>query len=250
LIDPPSTVDRESIDDGKIEELAITIKEQGLLQAILLNENNGRFEIIAGHRRFLAFLSLERNTIPAKVVKYTKEQIDIARATENLAREDLSPIEEARVYQNLRDNSGISLDKISATVGKSVAYIKRRLDLLKMPEILRIAIHQRRISWSVGEELWRISDLNVLEYYLGFAVDNGCTASVARGWCKDWKDSKRCDKHVDGEGGEVFSPLEPRPVWLSCDVCFCPVQLGDEVLIKVCPSCMKLITSVPKESSP
>lgn len=243
LIDEPSHVDRLSIDPDKVSELAKSINEIGLLQAIVVRAVGDRFEIIAGHRRFLAHKFLGRTEILANVLLLDDAQAAIARATENLAREDLTPVEEATIYKNLIDREGLALDDVAKRMGRSAGTIKRRMDLIKMPPLLQEAVHKKLISVTVAEELWPISDLADLEYYLSFAVENGCTKETARGWCKDWRDAKRRLSTAGVEGMGVSSPFEPRPYYVPCDMCNGPFEMGDETVYRVCRECNTLIKS-------
>jgi len=240
-IDEPRTIDRMEIDQGLVAELAESISEVGLLQPILLRIDGDRYEIIAGHRRYLAHKRLELKTINAIVREMSDQDAAILRATENLARVDLTPIEEASIFKNLLENLGMRVDQIAKKVGKSAGLVKRRMDLLKMPPQLQEAVHNKRISISVAEEFWPITDMSTLDYYLSFALDGGCTRDVARAWCKDWRDTVRRSESASGEGGQVFAPSEPRPVYVTCDLCTGPMEIGQEVVLRVCNNCFKII---------
>jgi len=246
LIDEPDGIARLEIDQEYISELAQSIKEIGLLQPILLAKMGDRFEIVAGHMRYLAHLNAGIPKIRSVVRELTREEIVIMRATENLARRDLTPIEEAITYNDLHEIHGISIQDIAQKVGKGPGLVKRRIDLLRMPEVLTMALHQGRLSISVAEELWPISDLAQLDYYLSFALDGGCTSIVARQWCKDWKDSIRRKKSDIGEGREPLSPQEPRPTFVPCDICHGPVELGKDVVMRACPQCHAAIIKAIK----
>jgi len=238
LIDEPKGILRMDIDPDALDDLAQSISEIGLLQNILLAVDGDRFEIVFGHRRFLASKKLGLSTIRAIVRKMTQKEIGIARATENISRADLTPIEEASTYKNLIDEYGLSLEQVAKKMGKTPGTIKRRMDLLRMPPILQKAVHKKQISMTVAEELWPIADEASLEYYLMFAVENGCTREVARSWAKDWKDGQRRSQTPDGAGGRVdFSPNEPRPSFVPCDICNQPVDLNTTKFFRTCPTC-------------
>jgi len=242
LIDEPKGIVRMDIDPDGIEELAESISEIGLLQPILVAASEERYEVVFGHRRLLACQKLSLTTIPCIVRVMLQAEIGIARATENIAREDLSPVEEAATYQNLLDGYEMSLEEVARKMGKSPGTIKRRLDILRMPPSLQKAVHRKQIGMSVAEELWAIRDETQLDYYLGFAVENGCTKEVARMWCQDWKDSvRRSETPGEDGGGDPLSPFEPRPTYVACDVCQEPVQLGTDRVIRACPGCFSLI---------
>lgn len=240
-IDEPHGRIRFSISPEKVQELADNISEVGLLQAIVVREIDGRYEIIAGHRRYLAFVKLGKSKIPCTVRVMSDTQCAVARASENLGRVDLSPVEEAAIYSDLRDNHGLTIDQIAKQMGPSPGVIKRRLDLLKMPPQLQKEIHARTISYGVAEELWRLGDESVIDYYLGYAVDHGVTVAVARQWVNDHRRSKRTRTDDVGEGGQPAHPLEERPVYLTCEICQGPTQLQDAVNMTMCRKCLSSI---------
>jgi ParB/RepB/Spo0J family partition protein len=240
-IDEPKDILRMNIDPAGIEELAQSISEIDLLQPILVAVDGERFELVFGHRRYLACKKLELPSIKSIVRVMTREDIGIARATENINRADLTPIEEANTYFNLINAYGLTLEQVGQKMGKSPGTVKRRMDLLKMPPQLQKAVHSKSISISVAEELWTIADMADLDYYLTFALDGGCTKEVARSWAKDWTDKKRRAENSGVEGGQTFAPTEPRPVYVSCDLCTGPMEIGQESVLRLCPDCIKTI---------
>jgi len=241
LIDEPKGIVRMEISSEAISDLAQSISEIGLLQPILLRPDGERFEIIAGHRRYLAHKELGFDKIKAFVREMTDQEAAFCRATENLARVDLTPIEEAAIFVDLVNTHKMTYEQIGKKVGKSPALVKRRMDLLKMPPQLQGAVHKKRISISVAENLWTISDMTDLDYYLSFALDGGCTREVARSWAKEWKDKKRRSENPGVEGGQVLSPSQPRPVYVTCDLCTGPMELGQETVLRLCKDCMNIV---------
>lgn len=240
-IDRPDVVDRMEISAEKIKELAGSISEVGLLQPVLLRPTGERYEVVAGHRRVLACRALELDMIDAVVKKMDDKEAAIIRATENLRREDLTPIEEAVIFGNLLNKHKMSVNEIAKKFGYKGGTVMRRLDLNKMPEDLRMAVHEKRISVSVAEELWPITDDAELDYYLGYALDGGCTRDVARAWCKEWRDKKRRAEQASGDGGQHYTPSEPRPVYVACDICLDAMKIGDETVLRVCKGCYTTI---------
>lgn len=241
LIDEPRAVARMEIEPEPVKELALSISELGLLQPIVIREVAGRYEIIAGHRRYLAHKLLGLKNIMAGIVKMSDKDAVIARATENLRRVDLTPMEEAAIYSDLVNVHKMTFEQIGKKMGKTAGTIKRRLDLVKMPPVLQNAVHQGLISMTVAEELWPIADPTSLEYYLTFAVENGCTKEVARQWCKDWKDSNRRSEESGELAGGHQSPQEPRPYYVACDICNGPAEMSTMVRMSICTVCYKTI---------
>ena len=136
---------RKEFSQKKIEELAASIKENGLIQPIILRKSSlFGYEILAGERRYRAsFLSLE--TIPAVVKELSDDEMLKQAIIENLQREDLNPIEEAESYQNLIDK-GLTHDEIAKIMGKSRPYISNIVRLLQLSKEVRQAIKEEEIS--------------------------------------------------------------------------------------------------------
>lgn len=237
LIDRPAVPDRLSIDPEYIKELAGSIAEIGLMSPITLCPRAGRFEIVAGDCRYQAFLSLGRAEIPAFVQELDNQNVAIARATENLQRKDLTVIEEARIYKALHDDHGMGWEKIAKRTGKTISLVKRRYDLLKMPEMLINALHERKITYTVAEVLCGLPDLGRIEYYLGFCIDHGATIAVVRDWVKE-EQSRERQKKVDVVGGDWGSALpEQLPLYVPCELCHGPMELSKVVSMRICQAC-------------
>jgi len=248
-IDEPKGIVRLEIDQGELRDLADSINALGLMQAILVRPDGERFEIIYGHRRYLACKLLGMKQIRATVKALTNEEAAMMRATENIERVDISPIEEAAVYQDLYKTHGMRVDKIALKMGKSAGIIKRRMDLLRMPPCLQQAIHKKEISYSVGEVLWSLGELPDIEYYLAFAIENGAARSTVVQWVKDAADKKR-RKASTGEGGAGWqSPMESRPVYIACDLCSGAMEIGEEKVLRTCPACTAVIKKAVEEKT-
>jgi len=238
-IDRPSEATRLEIDAEEIRELAESIEERGLLQPILVAPRGNRFEIVAGDRRYLAHVKLGRKKIQAKVSDSDDVSIIIDRATENLQRRDLTPLEEGVIYAGLRDKMGLTVGEISQKIRKSAGRIERRLSVLKMPDSFQKALHFGKVSMTVAEELWSTPDADKREYFLELAVHHGITKDIARSWVDDFKASLR-QKLGAGEGGSrLTEPFENVPIYRACDLCKDPVEYKDVVELRVCPRCGK-----------
>ncbi len=241
MVDEPEGSIRLDIEDDAVKTLSDSINALGLLQAILVRPKKDRFEIIYGHRRFLACRLLGMPKIRATVRELTDVQAAMMRATENVERVDISPIEEAAVYKDLLETHKLSLDKIAGMMGKSGSIIKRRLDLLRMPDCLQQAIHLKEIPYSVGEVLWQLQDKTDIEYYLAFAIENGASRSTVVQWVKDCKDKRRQTENTGAGGGGGSSPMESTPQYIACDTCRNAMEIGKETILRVCPICTGVI---------
>jgi hypothetical protein len=189
----------------------------------------------------LAVLSLERETINCVIAEMDDTTTIMARATENLARKDISPIEEGKIYKSLVEKHGVKIDVIAKRMGISSGLVKRRMDLMKMPPQLQKAIHEKKITYSVAEELWSLGDNGAIDYYLGFCIDHGATQGVVRTWVYEWKAAQRRKEAGDGRGRDALSPMESRPVYVACDTCEAPMKLGEESVLRCCKTCLAAI---------
>ncbi|WP_105301454.1 ParB/RepB/Spo0J family partition protein [Anaerococcus marasmi] len=141
-----------------IEELAESIKEYGLLNPIVLSKNNGKYEIIAGERRYRASIKAGLKKIDAIVRNFDQKDIDILSLVENIQREDLSALEEAEAYKKLIDDFSMTQEEIAKSMGKSRSYIANSVRLLKLNKDETEALADRKISASQARTLLSIKD--------------------------------------------------------------------------------------------
>lgn len=236
-IQRPQIIDRIDIDQVEIASLAENIRTQGLLQFPILRPRGDEYEIVAGDRRILAVKLLEWTEVECVVKEMSDKQAAEIRASENIQRINLSVIEEAKIYKNLHVNHGLALYQIALRMGKSGGTVKRRLDLLKMPTCLQVAMHKKQITYGVAEALWPITEEAALDYYLGFAVDHGVTVTIARQWAGDWKAAQRRIKEENLDPVEALSSPAVRPTYIACDLCEGPELIQDLILLRVCREC-------------
>ena len=249
LIDPPTQADRESIDPTRIRELADSIRTQGLLQALVVRPVNGRYEIIAGHRRYLAASTIGLTHVTCNMKDLSDEDAALAKAMENMQREDLTPIEEAKAYKRLSDNFKMTYQQIADKSGKTAVIIKRRIHLLTLHPDVIAAIHEKKIPVGVGEEIAYIDDPNTLKYYLDLAIENGVTREVIRLWVKEYTDNKRRSALASVPFESISNPMMERPTYLPCDCCMGPSEISKLKLIRACPECLRNIDQAIKQAA-
>jgi len=149
---------RTVFDGDRIEELAVTIEEHGLLQPIVVRKQGTGYEIIAGERRYRAVRSLGWETIPAIVKEMTDETTASLALIENLQREDLTPIEEAEAYERLLALQDITQEVLARKLGRSQSTIANKLRLLRLPNDVREALKQRTITERHARALLPLKD--------------------------------------------------------------------------------------------
>ena len=154
LVDPKRDQPRKHFDKESIAELAKSIEENGLLQPILVREyGNGRYQIIAGERRFRACKVAGLSEIPAIILDKDDRKVAEISLIENIQREDLNPIEEAMAYKALADEYGLTQEEVSEKVGKSRSAIANAVRLLDLPAPILDMVASGEISAGHGRTL-------------------------------------------------------------------------------------------------
>lgn len=147
LIDPNPTQPRTTMRAEALEQLVRSIQESGVVQPILVRPMaDGRFQIIAGERRFRAAQKIGLSTIPAVVRNVADDRVLEFALVENIQREELTPIEEAQALRRLQDELGLTQEALAGKVGKDRATVANSLRLLRLPPEVREELHRGTLS--------------------------------------------------------------------------------------------------------
>ena len=154
MVDPKSDQPRKFFDKEALEELSESIKENGLLQPILVREyGEGRYQIIAGERRFRASKLAGLDEIPAIILDRDDRKAAEIALIENIQRENLNPIEEAMAFRSLAEEYGLTQEELAERVGKSRSAIANSTRLLDLPEEVLEMVANGDISAGHGRTL-------------------------------------------------------------------------------------------------
>ncbi len=140
---------RKNFSKESLEELTNSIKEQGVIQPIVVRpdkSHEGKYEIIAGERRWIASQNAGLHEVPVVILNVDDVKSLEFAIVENVQRQDLNPIEEARGYQKLIDDFSYNQEKLSKFIGKSRSYIANSLRLLSLPEEVLLLVQQGDLS--------------------------------------------------------------------------------------------------------
>lgn len=163
LVEPNKDQPRKNFDAEKLQILADSIKEHGMVQPIVAVKENDYYRIVAGERRWRAAKSLGLKTVPVIVKEYSVLQAESIALVENLQRENLNPIEEANGYRRLMDAYGLTQEQVAEKVGKSRSAVANSLRFLMMPKKLRDMLSAGEISQGHAKVLMSVTDLNKME---------------------------------------------------------------------------------------
>ena len=151
---------RKKFDEEALNELAASIKEHGVFQPIIVKKTVKGYDIVAGERRFRAYTKTGLTTITAIIEDFSDDEMMQISLLENLQREDLTAIEEAKAYKSIIEASNITQDELAKRVGKSRSHITNMLGLLKLPTNVQDLVLYNKISMGHARVLSKIEDID------------------------------------------------------------------------------------------
>lgn len=149
---------RTNFDDQALNELAASIQANGIVQPIVVRQMNGRFQLIAGERRWRAAQKLGREFIPAIVKQVSNEQAMEMTIVENLQREGLNPMEEARAFERLAREFSLTQEQMSQRTGRERASIANLIRLLRLPEAVQQLLEKGELTAGHAKALLALDD--------------------------------------------------------------------------------------------
>jgi ParB family transcriptional regulator, chromosome partitioning protein len=161
LIDPGAMQPRVRFDQAKLQELAQSIRSNGVVQPLLVRRRGERYELIAGERRWRAARLAGLKEVPVVVRDVPDEKVLELALIENIQRENLNAIEEAQAYKSLLETIGLTQESLAATVGRDRSYITNYLRLLRLPSDIQLLLQEDRISTGHARTLLGIDDADV-----------------------------------------------------------------------------------------
>ena len=187
---------RKNFDKKYLEDLSNSIKERGVVQPIIVRksiETNGKYEIIAGERRWLASQNAGLNEISAVIIEADDLKSLEFAIVENVQRHDLNPIEEAQGYKKLMDDHGYDQDKVAKFIGKSRSHVSNCLRLLTLPKDVIDLIEQNKISQGHAKILVGLNNSPLIAKKI---IDKKLSVRQAENLVKIFKQSKSTLKKV------------------------------------------------------
>jgi ParB family chromosome partitioning protein len=174
-IEPNPRQPRNQFDKDHLKGLAASIEKHGVLQPIVVRRRDDRYQLIMGERRLRAARIAGKTSVPAIVREATDEDSLKYALMENLQREDLNPLEEARGYLELKDEFGLSTNKIAALLGKDRSTVANTLRLLKLPKIILEMLSAGKLSAGHARALLSIEGDDAKIEWARRVVEEGVT---------------------------------------------------------------------------
>lgn len=189
-IEPNRNQPRKQFDEDAIDELSESIKQFGIIQPLIVRKKDKYYEIIAGERRWRASKKAGLKKVPVIIRDYSEKEILKISLIENLQREDLNPIEEAKAYQQLKEEYHLKQDEIAESVSKSRTAITNTMRLLKLDDRVQKMIMDNLISSGHGRTLIPLEDKEV-QYQTSIKIlDDGLSVREAERLVKKIINSK------------------------------------------------------------
>ena len=164
-IHPSRYQPRIRFDEEALKELSDSIRENGLIQPITVRRVDNEYEIIAGERRYRACIMADYKQIPSYIMSPTEEQAAQMALVENVQREDLSAIEEAKSYVQIMRQSQMTQEQVAAKIGKSQSAVANKIRLLNLPDEIQQAVIDGRISERHARALLSVPEEKQKETY-------------------------------------------------------------------------------------
>ncbi len=159
LIDPNPEQPRTFFSEEKLEELSQSIRENGLVQPILLRrKGDGRYQLVAGERRWRAAQRVGMQRVSAVVREVEDEKLLEIALIENIQRQELNPIEEAAAYQRLMEVLGLTQEDVAKRVGKDRSSVANYVRLLKLPALVQAMLEKEQLSMGHARALLGLED--------------------------------------------------------------------------------------------
>ena len=203
-IKPNSTQPRKIFDEEKLQELASSIEEHGLIQPVVLRKVSKGYEIVAGERRWRAARLIGIKELPCIIRELTDEENMLLAIIENMQREDLNPIEEAEGISQMMETYGLTQEQVSKSLGKSRPYIANSLRLLKIADKVKQYVINGDLSSGHARALAAIADEARQIALADIAVKQGLSVREIEKLAKQNKDSAKPKPRVKSKNADVI----------------------------------------------
>jgi ParB/RepB/Spo0J family partition protein len=237
LLDEPDEAARESIDPTKLGELADDIAVNGLLQPIGARgpSPEGRYEIVWGHRRYLACRMLQLTELPARVCPWPTDPA-LARIAENFHRVDLNPREEARAVCALR-GQGKPLAEIARILRRSIGWVETRVELMSWPQELQDAVARGDLPMNTARLLAEVDHDQYRTSLVEEVKRTGASAPIVSTWLAHYvADRERIIRNTETVE-QIVTRREDFIVLFQCECCGDRKDTRESSLIRICRNC-------------
>lgn len=249
LIDDPAAPMRSDLTTESVQDLVVSIKQMGLIEPIIIRPVGQRFEVIAGHRRLVASRICQLDQIPCIIKRLGNEETEVMKIHENLYREDISPLDEAKHIDYLIQHLKLSPAKIASLIGRSPSYVAERLAIFNYPNELREALVSKKLVFSVAREFARHPDPEKIKQFVRYSVQNGATPGMARQWVQDDIKAINSINNPEASSSEEYPADTNHQLAYHCSLCSEPIEIAQLTMAYLHDKCDKELKSALKDTS-
>jgi ParB family chromosome partitioning protein len=177
---------RKSFDGEKIAELSDSIRQHGMIQPIVAVKDGDNYMIVAGERRYRAAMQAGLKEVPIVIREFDPEQILQIALIENLQREDLNPLEEARAYRQLSEQHRMTQEQIAGIIGKSRAAIANTMRILSLPESVQALLEENKLSEGHARAILSLEKEKDRLSFAEYILKNSLSVREAEKACKSF----------------------------------------------------------------
>lgn len=228
LIDPNPEQPRTRFSDSALDELARSIESNGIVQPIVVRKNGKRYQIVAGERRWRAAQRAGLRRIPVTIREISDDRLLEVALIENIQRQELNPVEEARAYRKLIENVGLTQEQVSERVGKERSLVATMLRLLKLPDDILVLIEDGKLSAGHGRALLLVENPAEQRRAARQIIEKQLSV----------RETERLLRQIRGEGGRRKAQAEPTAPARSKDP---NVRLAETKLMRVLGTNVRII---------
>jgi len=240
-IEEPKEALRSFITKEALEELIDSIRREGLLQPIIVRPLGDKFEIVAGHRRYLACKELGWEKIPCIVKELSNEETLIARIHENLKREELNIVDQVELIHTLREREGYTYKRIGEIFGKGETWAREMHRLHWADQPIKDALAAGHIKKSHAYVLMKHPDPERRLYFLKLCIENGASPTTLDIWIRDdlgVLESLKLAKSV-----QTLADLKKgtETIMFTCALCNGQAPGDSMYVVHLCPQCYQTL---------
>ncbi len=236
ILEPSETV-RTIIVMERLSELAESIKQKGVIQPIIVKQKDDKYEVVAGHRRYLAAKMAGLEECPCIIRSAEDLDIDMIKVHENYGREDINPVDEGKFFVKLHDKHQLSYNEIAKMCARSEAYIATRLRLLQIDEAIQAALEGELINISQALEICKANDEKIRHELLRITIESGATVASLRLMRHDFEMRLVSAGPAGSSEAPESREYQVREYLYKCPICEKEHPVTEIYPISVCKGC-------------
>ena len=238
LIDNPGRDARVGHDVSELDDLYVSIRENGILQPLLVRPRGDRYEVIAGNRRLQVARKLGLSEVPCLVRDANDNETAIFRFEENCKRADITVVEEAKYIAESVTALGWTIADFAQRVNRSVQWIEDRLAVADMPDYMQGYLMAKTMSLGVALALNEIGDDKVKKEWSWHAATHGMTVLAAQNALREWQKLDRQRQEAPPGADVPAVPVTPPVAYARCERCQASRPIQQMKFVRICnPVC-------------